>query len=261
MVGLVWRLAREWAARLVAEPSRLRALRLDRAVVVPLAAGLAAVLVCRAFLELADDVADGDTRPFDEWAVRALRRADDRAVPVGPSWLREVGVDFTALGSVAVLVLFTAVVGGFLLLHGRRPLVWLLAAALAGGLALNSGLKYFYDRARPDVVPHLREVATPSFPSGHASLSAVVYLTLGVIAARVVQTATAKAYCVFAAFLLSALVGMSRVYLGVHYPTDVLAGWAIGLTWALACWAVSVVLARVGSRPGRRPRRRDDDSF
>jgi undecaprenyl-diphosphatase len=207
------------------------------------------VLLGRAFLGLADDVADGETRRFDEWAVRALRRPEEPAVPVGPAWLREVGLDFTALGSVGVLVLFATIVGGFLFLHGRRALAGLLVVAVVGGLALNTALKHFYDRQRPDVVPHLREVTTPSFPSGHAALSTVVYLTLGVMAAQATATGTGKAYCVAAAVLLAAVVGLSRVYLGVHYPTDVLAGWAIGLTWALACWLVTATLQARFRRP------------
>jgi undecaprenyl-diphosphatase len=203
------------------------------------AAVVALAVLSLGFFELADDVAEGDTTAFDEWAVRSLRQADDPAVPVGPAWLREAGIDVTALGSVAVVVLLSSLVGGFLLLHGRRGLVCILLAALLGGLLLNTGLKHFYDRRRPDVVPHLREVTTPSFPSGHAALSAVAYPTLGVMCARAVTGPAVRAYCVAAAALLPLLVGVSRIYLGVHYPTDVLAGWMVGACWAIACWVIT----------------------
>ena len=205
------------------------------------AAAVAFACLVLAFVALAGAVTAGDTSAVDEWAVRSLRRVDDPAVPVGPPWLREVGIDVTALGSVAILILFTSLAAGFLLLQARRHLIAVLAAAMAGGLAVNWALKHSFDRTRPEVVPHLREVTTPSFPSGHASLSAVVFLTFGVLAARGIKSPVAKAYCVAVAALLSFLVGVSRVYLGVHYPTDVVAGWLVGAAWALLCWLISTV--------------------
>ena len=212
-----------------------------------LLAALLLVVVAHAFLELADDVGEGDTQEFDEWALRSLRRADDPALPIGPPWLREVGVDFTALGSIAVLLVMTAAVVGFLLLQRKRRMALLVTVAVAGGMLLNTGLKQVFARDRPSVVPHLREVTTPSFPSGHAAASAVVYLTLGALLAGYVKGRYTRAYVLAVAMALTALVGASRVYLGVHYPTDVLAGWSVGLMWALLCWTAERVLQRVGA--------------
>ena len=218
-----------------------------------LLAALAVVLVLFGFVELADDVGEGDTQAFDEWVVQSLRRADDPALPIGPAWLREVGIDLTALGSFVVLLMISGTVVGFLLLHRRRRLALLVTVAVAGGMLLNTGLKQVFDRQRPSVVPHLREVTTPSFPSGHAAASAVVYLTLGALLAGMLKGRFTKAYCIAVAMALTVLVGASRVYLGVHYPTDVLAGWSVGLTWALLCWLAERVLQRLGAlREARR---------
>ena len=127
------------------------------------------------------------------------------------------------------------------------PFMLLVIVATVGGILLNAALKQFFDRPRPDVVPHLREVFTPSFPSGHATLSAVVYLTLGALLMGVVKGRLTKIYCIGVAMLLTFLVGVSRVYLGVHYPTDVLAGWSLGLAWALLCWGVEFYLKSRGA--------------
>jgi undecaprenyl-diphosphatase len=116
--------------------------------------------------------------------------------------------------------------------------------ASVGALVVQAVLKQFFQRARPDVVPHLREVMTMSFPSGHALTSAVVYLTLGALSMRIAERRLTKFYCMAMAMLITALVGASRVYLGVHYPTDVIAGWLIGLSWALLCWMLERTLER-----------------
>jgi undecaprenyl-diphosphatase len=214
---------------------------------IPLLAALLTVVVLYGFIELAEEVREGDTQAFDEWVIRSLRKPGDPAVPVGPPWLREVGLDLTALGSFTVLLIFCGAVVGFLLLQRRRRLALLVSVAVLGGMLLNTGLKLVFARERPDIVPHLREVTTPSFPSGHATLSAVVYLTLGALLAGTIKGRYTRAYVLFVAMSLAALVGASRVYLGVHYPTDVLAGWSVGLAWATICWTVERVLQRLGA--------------
>jgi len=219
--------------------------RLDeRVVIIPL---LVLILGVWFFAELADEVLEGSTQSFDEWAVRVLRDPDNLSNPLGPPWLQEIGRDLTALGGVAVLTLTIAGVVGFLYLQRKRHSAWFVLAASAGGLFLSLGLKQFFHRERPGIVPYLSTVYTQSFPSGHSMLSAAIYLTLGALLARTVKDRATRIYCVLVASMLTGLVGISRVYLGVHYPTDVLAGWAAGTCWAVLCWIVAAYLQRRGA--------------
>lgn len=196
------------------------------------------------FIALADEVREGETQRFDEWAVKALRDPTT-GNPLGKPWMREVGRDITALGGVAVLLLVVLFVAGYLLMVRAYHAMWLVLAASLGGLLLSSGLKELVDRPRPGV-PHFAYVYTSSFPSGHSMLSAVVYLTLGSLLTRLAPKRRVKIYFLAVALLLTFLVGLSRVYMGVHYPTDVLAGWTAGLVWALLCWLVARYLQRRG---------------
>jgi undecaprenyl-diphosphatase len=198
------------------------------------------------FVALTDEVLEGDTQRFDDWAIRVLRQPNDPSVPIGPKWLAEVGRDMTALGGVAVMTLVTLFVAGYLAMVRKHHAMWLLLVSSFGGLLLSSGLKGLVDRPRPQLVPHLSQVYTSSFPSGHSMMSAVVYLTLGSLLARFVRSRPVKVYCMFVAMVLTFLVGVSRVYMGVHYPTDVLAGWTAGLVWALVVWLVARALQRRG---------------
>lgn len=208
---------------------------------------LVTILAVWGFIELADEVTDGDTAHFDEWAIRALRRTDDPSQPLGPRWLWEVGRDMTALGGMAVLGLLTAAVAGFLWLKRMYGALLLVLAATLGGTLMSLLLKEFFERPRPGLVPHLSQVYTSSFPSGHAMLSATVYLTLGTLLGQFVHGFHLKAYFLIVAIFLTVLVGCSRVYMGVHYPTDVLAGWAAGLAWALGCWLIARWLQKKGA--------------
>jgi undecaprenyl-diphosphatase len=205
------------------------------------------VLAVWGFIKLADEVGEGDTANFDQWAVKALRHPDDPARALGPRWLMEVGRDMTALGGIAFLTLLTATVCGFLWLKRMYAAMVLVLAATLGGTIASLLLKELFDRPRPDLVPHLSYVYTSSFPSGHAMLSATVFLTLGALLGRFVSDFSLKAYFLIIAMILTGLVGVSRVYVGVHYPTDVLAGWAAGLAWALLCWLVARLLQRRGA--------------
>lgn len=208
---------------------------------------LVASLAIWLFVVLAAEVVEGSTRQFDEWAVRSLRRANDPAQPLGPDWMAEVGRDLTALGGVAFLAMLTLSVAGFLGLRKMYGAMGLVLGSTLGGLLANSLLKELFDRPRPELVPHLSKVYSSSFPSGHSFLSATVYLTLGALLGRFVQQRRLKAYFLLVALTLTFLVGMSRVYMGVHYPTDVLAGWTAGLVWALACWLLARFLQQRGT--------------
>ena len=144
-------------------------------------------------------------------------------------------------------MLATASVAGFLWLRRMFGAMWLIVVATLGGLVVSTLLKSAFARPRPSVVPHLSMVYTSSFPSGHSMLSATVFLTLGALLGRFVKPFRLKAYFLIIALVLTLLVGVSRVYMGVHYPTDVLAGWAAGLAWALICWLVARHLQKRGA--------------
>jgi undecaprenyl-diphosphatase len=197
------------------------------------------------FIAIAGEVMEGETTAWDRRLLLALRNAADPAMPWGPPWVQEMARDFTALGGVAVLTLMTLVVIGYLVLAGKRHAAIAVFAAVASGLIVSTLLKLGFDRARPDLVPHGSVVYTSSFPSGHSMMAAVTYLTLGALLARVEASIRMKTYLLSVAVILTVLVGVSRVYLGVHWPTDVAAGWAVGAAWALAC---SLVMRRLQRR-------------
>lgn len=199
------------------------------------------------FVELADAVLEGETAAIDRALLLALRSATDPAEPLGPPWMAEAARDITALGGVAVLTLLTLLVAAFLALRRLWHAVWLLLAAVGSGVLVSTVLKVAFERPRPDLVPHASYVSTASFPSGHSMMSAVVYLTLGALLARVEPDRRVKVFVLTAAVLLALLVGVSRVYLGVHWPTDVLAGWTVGGGWAVLFWLVARALQRHGS--------------
>ena len=212
--------------------------RLERHELTWLIGGVVICAVLFAFVILAGEVMEGDTRALDTQILQALRKADDPATPIGPKWLELALIDLTAVGGPTVITLVVGAVVGFLCLQTRYRTALVVAAAAVSGEVVNYSLKLLFDRPRPDVVPHLRDVATASFPSGHAMESAIVYLTLGVMLMRVAERRLTKLYCLGIAVLVTFLVGTSRIYLGVHYPTDVLGGWMLGFLWASICWLV-----------------------
>jgi undecaprenyl-diphosphatase len=213
--------------------------------------GLAALFIVAgglwSFVELAEDVREGETLSFDRAILLALRDPSDLSNPIGPPGLDSVARDVTALGGHFVLTFVTLAVICYLLLERKRGAALLVFVSVAGGTLVGSLLKLGFGRPRPELVPHSVEVFTASFPSNHAMLSAVTYLTLGVLLARLTADFRVKAYFLGLAVLLTVLVGASRVYLGVHWPTDVLAGWAIGAAWAMAMWLIALVLQRRGN--------------
>jgi undecaprenyl-diphosphatase len=194
------------------------------------------------FFSLSRAVVRGSTGDLDERILLAMRAPGDVADPVGPRWVEEVGRDMTALGGVAVLSLITATVVSFFWLASMHRAAVYVAVASVGAILLATALKQTFDRARPDLVPHGAMVYTSSFPSGHSTMAAAVYLTLGLVASRFVPRRRLKVLLIGVAMLVTAAVGLSRVYLGVHWPSDVLGGWAVGASWALVCWCVTIWL-------------------
>ena len=204
------------------------------------------------FVELADDMLEGDTREFDTMVLLAFRETSDVSNPVGPPWVEQLMRDITALGSTWVLATITLSVVGFLVLVHKHGVAWMIILSVTLGVAMSHLLKWGFARPRPDLVPHGIMVYTQSFPSGHAMLSAVVYLTLGALLARTQTEPRVKLYLLGIAAALTVLVGLSRIDLGVHWPTDVLAGWTIGAGWSFFCWLIMLWLQSKGkvSREG-----------
>ena len=208
------------------------------------------VIAVWALAELTEEVLEGDTSTLDRTILLALRTTGDLGNPVGPPWMEEMGRDLTALGGVAVLGLTTVVVAVYFLLRRDWAQGIYILVTVGGGIAISSLAKDFFGRPRPDLVPYGSIVHTASFPSGHSMMAAVAYLTLGVLIARLQPRLMLKVYTLSVAVLLTVLVGISRVYMGVHWPTDVLAGWLAGGAWAMVC----VMAARWLVHPGRAAR-------
>jgi undecaprenyl-diphosphatase len=210
-----------------------------------IAIGVAA-LGALAFMMIADEALEGDTHAFDLSILMALREPGDTGNPIGPDWLTDVMTDLTALGGIAVLTLLVVGVVFYLLSVGKRGTALLVGGAVGSGAIVSALLKLGFDRPRPDLVAHLSHAYSSSFPSGHAMLSAVTYLTLGVLLARAHERRRTKIIVMTYGITLTVLIGTSRIYLGVHWPTDVMAGWALGAAWAALWWLVAWQLQRRG---------------
>lgn len=196
------------------------------------------------FVGLAWMVGNGSHLAAENAIMRSLRH---EGVPIGPAGFADVVRDLTALGSATVLSTLTLLIVGYLVLCGRYRIAVLVLVATVGGQALNQQLKNSFDRARPAEELRLVTVSSSSFPSGHAMAGSIFYLTMGALLARTSRRRREKIFVMAAALLLSGLVGFSRVYLGVHYPTDVIAGWMAGAAWALSCWIIADWLGRHGA--------------
>jgi undecaprenyl-diphosphatase len=214
-----------------------------------LVALLIVVLGTWGFIELAGRVISGSTQNFDQSAVEWFRSAVLNHAALPPAVIDQSFEDISALGGPTVLLLMTTALLGFLLWDRRYNAMLLMIMATVGGVFLAWLLKEAIRRSRPDM-EHLTVALLSSFPSGHSMLSAVIYPTLGTLLARVVPRKRLKIYFMLVALTLSGLIGVSRIYLRVHYPTDVLAGWAAGLAWAAFCWTIAKYLQRRGALEG-----------
>jgi undecaprenyl-diphosphatase len=212
-----------------------------------LVAALVILLALFGFFKISEELGEGELAHLDESLLHALRVPGQPDRPIGPPWLIEAAQDITALGGRTMLVAVTLFAIGYLALECKYGAMWLVAVATAGGGVLSTGMKELFDRERPDLVPHLVSVSSPSFPSGHSLLAAVLYLTLGALLARFAVGRRTKVYVLTVALFATFMIGSSRVYLGVHYPSDVLAGWCAGLGWALSCWLVARYLQARGT--------------
>jgi undecaprenyl-diphosphatase len=191
---------------------------------------------------VAEAVAIGGTHDLDRVLLLALREPSNAADPIGPAWLEESMRDLSGMGSTAVLTFITLSVVGYLAVTRRGHAALVVLAAVISGTVVGQLLKIGFARPRPELVPYGTEVFTASFPSGHAMMSAVVYLTLGTLLARTEARRRVKSYVMTVAAVLTLLVGLSRIYLGVHWPSDVVAGWALGAGWSALAWLVMLWL-------------------
>ena len=209
-------------------------------------------LACLLFIfgMVAQTVVEGKSSAFDRTIILAFRDHGNPPAPIGPAWIQEAARDLTSLGSIIVLVIITFGFAGYLFLARKQAAAWLMLIAVFGGIALSDLLKFAFARPRPDFVSPAARVFTASFPSGHATLSAITYLTIAALLAQSQPSPRIGVYFIVMAALLTILIGASRIYLGVHYPTDVLGGWCVGAAWALGCWVLMIWLQngrRIGS--------------
>jgi undecaprenyl-diphosphatase len=222
-----------------------RIVRVARAEVAAVFALLIIATGVLSFIELADDMQELDGQSFDQAILMMMRPYPDALDrPWGPWWLPEAAADLTSLGGISVLGLFALIALGFLLIQKKPLSAVLLVVGLIGGVALSEGLKSVFARERPPVDYQMVETLNASFPSGHALLATVFYLTLGVMLTRAFPQRRLKAYALGAAITIALLIGVTRIYLGAHWATDVFAGWSIGAAWAMCLWLFAYVVER-----------------
>ena len=219
-----------------------RMLRIARTEIAAVTALFVLALGVVTFVEVADHMIEADGQAFDQAVLDWMQPvAGD---PRGPWWLMEAASDLTSLGGISVLTLLAVIAIAFLLIQRKRLSALLLVLGLAGGVALSEGLKALFGRARPPAPFQAVETLNASFPSGHALLSTVFYLTLGVMLTRAFPRAHLKAFVLVASMTVALLIGLTRVYLGAHWASDVFAGWCAGAAWAMALWLVAYAIGR-----------------
>ena len=219
-----------------------RMLRIARTEIAAVTALFVIALGVLTFVEVADDVTGSEGQAFDQAVLAWLQPVAGE--PRGPWWFKEAAADLTSLGGISVLGLFALIAIAFLLIQRKRLSALLLVLGLAGGVALSEGLKALFERERPPAAFQAVETLNASFPSGHALLATVFYLTLGVMLTRAFPRAHLKAFVLGAAILIALLIGLTRVYLGAHWASDVFAGWCAGAAWAMALWLIAYAIGR-----------------
>ena len=204
-----------------------------------------------AFFNIASEMTEGETQAIDRHILLALRNPADLSDPIGPRSFQEAMRDVTALGGVTVMVLVTLVGVLAFLMHRRRWHAGILAATVLLADISSEALKTLYGRPRPELVPHGSYVYSASFPSGHSTLSAATFLTLAMLIASLEPNRGTKVMVYLLSIGLVLGIGISRVYLGVHWPSDVLAGWCLGAAWALAAWTALLRFGRQDDIKGK----------
>jgi undecaprenyl-diphosphatase len=212
---------------------------LKRPEVRPVLALLLAAALGLVFAKILSELLEGDTAAVDRAILQLFRAPGNPSEPLGPYWLQAMARDITSLGGLAVLSLVTIASLGYLALTRQWSFAAMVMASVLGGTAISSAVKLLIQRPRPSFSPEVIHLHDYSFPSGHSFLSAVTYLTLGILLARVQSRLTTKIYLLSLAMGITILVGLSRLYLGVHWPSDVLAGWCAGAAWAILCWSAA----------------------
>jgi undecaprenyl-diphosphatase len=201
--------------------------------------GLLSISLLILFGHIVEEMMEGDTSATDNAILLAFRVPGHLATPIGPRWLLQSAIDISALGGFTFIWLFTLLVAGFFGLTRRWRALVVFLAAIGGASVLDSLLKMSFHRARPEIVPHLTYVTNASFPSGHAMIAASTYLTVGAMLARTQPSMRVRVYLLSVFITMTLLIGISRLYLGVHWPSDVFAGWCAGAAWALLFWVIA----------------------
>ena len=198
---------------------------------------IAAAVLWAIFAAVVIAVHSGASANFDASGMRYWRTGADFH-PRGAPWLGEGVRDFTALGGVLLRhIVALGALAALLFLRLRREAV-LLAGTIMGGWIVDSALKHFIGRPRPTIVPHLTQAGGTSFPSGHSFNAAVVYIGIALAFAALSPRQSVRVTLIASAMILSLLTALSRVWLGVHWPTDVIAGWTGGAAWAFTASAL-----------------------
>lgn len=214
--------------------------------------GIVAAFLCLwIFLGVAEEAGEGEHDNLELKIIQSFRSPTDLSRLKGPVWAKEAAIDSSTLGGSTLTIIITVLVASYLLINRQRRDCIIVAAAVSSGSAASVVLKHVFERPRPTAVPYLVHVNDASFPSGHSMTSAVVYITLGVLLARSTNSWKHKLFYVGTGLILSGLVGLSRVMLGVHYPSDVIAGWAAGASWALICWIAAELVPPETTRKPR----------
>jgi len=208
---------------------------------------LAIVLGTIGFLLIAGFVSSGSADNFDIRILKSFRYPGNLARPIGPAWLFEIMRDITSLGGSTIGSLITFFVIGYFILQKQYSMLFLVLTAVIGGAIIDVELKELFSRIRPQIIPSLIPEKSFGFPSGHSMMSTIIYLSLASLIARLQVRWRDKIYIISVAVFLSFMIGISRVYLGVHYPTDVLGGWSLGLAWAALCWFVAWYVSKIKS--------------